>query len=178
MRKTCVKVGFRVPLAGAHQSVIRESVIQSIIQSFPISPVSVFFLININIILFTIIDSFSVPPIASKPAVCVADKDSEPYTTTCTCEGKGYPPPNIYWTKNGNATILSTTNTLKLTVEAGIDGTYTCNLNNSVATTPSHVTVSFYGEFLNSLIIIHFILFNLNLALAPLRFMTILRTYR
>jgi len=54
-------------------------------------------------------------------------------TLYCTCEGVGFPPPQVFWRKNESrdSRIIGRESQLNLTITSDIYGIYTCFLNNS-----------------------------------------------
>ena len=95
---------------------------------------------------------FAVPPaIDSAPS---AYQVIEGNGASLFCNATGNPQPNITWTKQGNNSKLSTTETLNLTkLMREDDGSvYKCTVMNEVGSTEATTTVTVFCEFLKGMV--------------------------
>ena len=98
---------------------------------------------------------FAVPPaIDSAPS---AYQVIEGNGASLFCNATGNPQPNITWTKQGNNSKLSTTETLNLTkLMREDDGSvYKCTVMNEVGSTEATTAVTVFCEFLKGMVHVH-----------------------
>ena len=77
----------------------------------------------------------------------------EGHGATLFCNATGNPPPSIAWTKQGNNTILSSSETLNLTnLMRGDDGAvYKCKVKNDVGSAEANATITVFCEQIDSI---------------------------
>lgn len=85
-----------------------------------------------------------IPPTFTQPATCNRVKVTNGGTDyfLCTCQGTGFPQPEIFWTRYPTNQHLSNTSVLNFTVIAANDGTYYCHLKNSKSEITSSVQIT------------------------------------
>ena len=66
------------------------------------------------------------------------------------CNASGNPKPDITWTKEGERSVLSTSETLKLTNLRSKDNgqVYTCKVNNSLGFDEANATINVFCEYI------------------------------
>ena len=98
---------------------------------------------------------FAVPPVIdSSPSVYQVVEGNG---ANLFCSATGNPEPNITWTKQGNNSKLSASETLNLTkLMREDDGSvYKCTVTNEVGSTEATTTVTVFCEFLKGTVNIH-----------------------
>ena len=86
---------------------------------------------------------FTVKPMVTSEAGCTP-RDGTLY---CTCGGQSNPPFEIFWTKSPSPVVLSSTDSLNVTVMANTSGQYNCHMKNNHGESISSHVVTTLSEF-------------------------------